>query len=162
MRLRVSGGGLHAIGVAAIVFDAILALARPAAAQSEQEDLGAQSEALDAKETLYLQQHPVRPSLLFDSVLGLVETLGEFDARAIDACDYVQDFRDWQAMLPKLRENTIVAFSAGFRRGVEKVLATPSSETVTYRSLCADIKRNYNKTLRDIAEAAPALRKAGY
>ncbi len=147
----------------AVVIAAMLSLSGPALPQGGQSDIDAYVKNVDAEVELYLQKHPVRPSLLFDSVSSLVGTLGEVHVIAIDQCEFSPVSRVWQDAVPGLRENTIVALNASFTKGMRKYsAATPANQTVVDRSLCAEQKRHYAAILRELKALGPALRKQGY
>lgn len=122
--------------------------------------LDADIKAADDKVTAYLQENPVRASLLFDSVSTMLENLGQNKSMTIDQCEYEPEFRDWERLVPGLRENTTVSLRQSFRRGMDK--AWPVGGRPVGRSFCAELKRQYNRILHDIQGVGPVLRKQGY
>ncbi len=149
--------------VSAIVIAATLSLTRPALSQDAKIDLDAYMKSNEAARAQYLQEHPVRPSLLFDSVSSLVGTLGDFDVMALDACDYAPILADWQDVVHGLRENTIVALGESHLNAEKRrIAATPADYTIVDRSLCADVKRRHAQIVRELKSLVPALREHGY
>jgi len=149
--------------VSAIVIAATLSLTRPALSQDAKIDLDAFMKSNEAERAQYLQEHPVRPSKLFDSVSSLVGTLGKLNVIALDACEFAPILADWQDAVHGLRENTIIALAESHLNAEKKYMAaTPSDHTVVDRSLCADVKRRHAQFVRQLKSLTPALRERGY
>ena len=147
----------------ATVFAAMLSLISPALPEDAQTSAALFGKKLDAKVAVYLQKHPVRSSLLYDSVSSLLGTLGEVHGMAVDECENEPTFGDWQEQVPRLRENTVVALSASFSAGMRKYFAaTPPHGPVVGASLCAQLIGRYAAIEHDIKAAGPALHKQGY
>jgi hypothetical protein len=149
--------------VSAIVIAATLSLTHPALSQDAKSDLDAYMKRNEAERAQYLQEHPVRPSTLFDSVSSLVGTLGEFDVIALDACEYDPLLPEWRDAVGGLRENTIVALAESHLNAEKRrIAAMPADQTVVDRSLCAEAKRRHAEIVRQLKSLVPALRKRGY
>src|SRR5271170_5518222 len=87
----------------------LISPALPEDAQTSADDFG---KKVDAKVAAYLQKHPVRRSLLYNSVSSLLGTLGEVHGMAMHECDDEPALPDLQQQVPGLRENTVVALGA--------------------------------------------------
>jgi len=152
----------------AIVIAAMLGssgCAAPQVSEKSQEITGsidAETKAVDAEVTAYLQKHPVRPSLLFEAVSTTVGTLGETQVMAMHECEYETEFRDWEELIPKMRENTTVALLQSFSKGKLKDSGTTLAGQPVSRSFCAELKRRYAAIELDLAGLGQALRKQGY
>jgi hypothetical protein len=147
----------------AVVIVATLSLSEPALPQDAQSEVDAYRKKVDAEVELYLQKHPVRPSLLFDSVSSLLGTLGELQVMALGACEYEPATPEWRDAVPGLHENTIIALGESFTKGEKKqIAAAPAQDTIVDQSLCAEQEWRSAAILRDLKALGPALRKQGY
>ena len=84
----------------------------PALPEDVQTSVDESGKKVEAKVAAYLQKHPVRPSLLYDSVSSLSGTLGETYGMAMHECEDEPVLPDLQEELPGLHENTVVALGA--------------------------------------------------
>jgi hypothetical protein len=146
---------------------AMLGLTSPALPedlQTLQAETDAYMKGLDADVKEYLQKHPVRYSLLMDSVWRMVETLGEVRVMALDQCEFAPFFQEWEDALPKLHANTVLALEVSFKTGMAKYrnFTPPEQAVIVDRSLCAEEKRHYLHIVRDLKGLGPALLKQGY
>ena len=160
-RAKPVGAALAAAVIAGMSLSGCAAPQESEKARELTSSANAGNKAVDDKVTAYLQAHAVRASLLFDSVSRLLETLGETKARTIDECEYEPEFRDWEELVPGLRENTTVALLQSFTRGMNKVPASTEAPPVD-SSFCAELNLRYSRILLDLKGLAPALRKQGY
>jgi hypothetical protein len=135
----------------------------PALPEDAQTSIDESRKMIDAKVAAYLQKHPVRSSLLYESVSSLSGTLGETYGMAIHECEDEPVLPDWQEQLPGLHENTVVALGASLSAGFKRYLAaTPAGQPIVGGSLCAQLMGHYAALERAIKAAGPALRKQGY
>jgi hypothetical protein len=156
-------GRADLIVLSALVVAATLSLIHAALSQDAKIDLDAYMKRNEAERAQYLQEHPVRPSTLFDSVSSLTGTLGEFDVIALDACEFAPILADWRDVVGGLRENTIIALAESHLAAENRyIAATPADHTVVDRSLCAEAKRRHALIVRQLKSLVPALRKQGY
>lgn len=151
----------------AAVIATILSLTHPALPedlQTLQAETDAYVKDVDAQVKQYLQQHPVKYSLLIDSVWRMVETLGEVHVMALDQCQFDPFFKEWEDELPKLHENTLLSLEVSFKTGMAKYrkFSPPEQSLIVDRSLCAEEKRHYLHIVRELKGLGPALRKQGY
>ncbi len=137
--------------------------ALPQDLQSLESWADAYSKNVDERVAQYLQKHPVRRSLLFDSVSSMLETLGQTKARAIDECEYEPEFGDWEAVVPRLRENTTIALNASFSKGnrIDRS-PPPTGQMFVGRFFCDELMLQYDRILRDLHGVGLALVKQGY
>jgi hypothetical protein len=162
MRRRCPDRANLTLGSAAVIA-AMLSLISPALSEDAQTSVDDFGKKVDAKVAAYLQKHPVRSSLLYDSVSGLVGTLGETYGMATHECEDEPDLPDWQELVPRLRENTLVALGASLTAGLKKYqAATPAGQPIVGGSHCAELMGHYAALERAIKAAGPALRKQGY
>jgi hypothetical protein len=149
-------------GPAALIA-AMLSLISPALAESAQTSVDESGKSGHAKVAAYLQKHPVRSSLLYDSVSSLSGLLGEVYGMALHECGDEPALPDWQEQIPGLRENTAVALGSSLLAGFNKYLAaTPVGQPIVGGSHCAELMEHYATLERAIKAAGPALRKQGY
>ena len=147
----------------AVLIAAMLSPISPALPEDAQASVDEFGKKVDAKVAAYLQKHPVRSSLLYDSVSGLAGTLGETYGMATHECDDEPALPDWQEQLPGLRENTFVALGASLTAGLKKYqAATPVGQPIVGGSHCAELMGHYAALERAIKAAGPALHKQGY
>jgi hypothetical protein len=138
----------------------LIGQALPEDAQISAEDFG---KKVDARVAAYLQKHPVRRSLLYDSVSTMLGTLGEIRGMALDECESEPAFADWEEQVPGLHENTVVALNASLSAGLKKYTeATPPGQSIVGGSRCAELMGRYAAVERQIKAAGPALHKQGY
>jgi hypothetical protein len=147
----------------AALIAAMLSSISPALPEDAQTSVDESRKKVDAKVAAYLQKHPVRPSLLYDSVSSLSGLMGEVFGMAVHECGDEPVLPDFQEQLPGLRENTVVALGASLSAGYKKYLAaTPAGQPIVGGSQCAELMGHYATLERAIKAAGPALRKQGY
>jgi hypothetical protein len=162
MRRRCPDHAKLALASAALIA-AMLSPISPALPEDAQTEADNFVKKVDAEVAAYLQKHPVRSSLLYDSVSTMLGNLGEVHGMALHECDYEPVFRDWEEQVPGLRENTVVALNASFSAGLKKYYAaTPAGQPIVGGSHCAELLGHYAAIEHDIKAAGPALRKHGY
>ena len=156
--------GVNASAVAiAVAIAASANPALPALAEDSRNWASEFSRKADADVADYLKKHPVRPSLLYDSVSMMLATLGKVDAMATDECVSDPAFPDWREVIPRLRENTVVALYASFLNAQKEYrAATPPGETIRDGTLCDEQIRRHAEIEGQLARLGPALRKQGY